>query len=292
MGSYRWAELPSTSHSLTVSEQRSLVDVTMQWLRFGLLTVLLWLDRGQSSPMLELGEEASQISILPYTFDLHPDTHKLHTTWEVAGASVSSICAFGTVSMVEVGWTGKDEELSSGNSWAVNCQQSYETHNQMEVEVDVTKFKVQPFRSYKVCISVDDYEMNWSVEPVCTHLFSFEKYVPYIPDMDTDKSNIKDQADLKDETVIKDDIIEPASDKSEREDKTIEIESVLKHQLSNIEHFVRDDFKTQYTELKEKIVEEFDLEGKILHSGGERSVVSVTFTICILLARTFLLNFL
>ena len=244
----------------------------------------MWLDRGQASPILEVGEENTEVTILPYTFDLHPDTHKLHTTWEVVGASVSSICAFGTVSMLEVGWTGKTEELSSGNSWAVNCQQSYETNNKMEVEVDVTKFKVQPFRSYKVCISVDDYEMSWTVQPVCTHLFSFEKYVPYNPD--TDQSSRADPADPKDDAVIKDDITEPASDKSEREDKTIEIESVLKHQLSNIEHFVSDDFKTQFTDLKEKIVEEFELEAKMLASGGERLVVSVTMTsiICVFLA--------
>ena len=104
------------------------------------------------------------------------------------------------------------------------------------------------------------------------------------------ETSSRDPAEIKDETVIKDDIIEPALDKSEIEDKTIEIESVLKHQLSDIEHFVRDDFKAQYSELTEKIVAEFELEGKMQHSSGERSVVSVTFTICILLTRTFLLN--
>ena len=191
--------------------------------------------------------------------------------------------------MMEVGYTGNTEELSSGNSWAVNCQPSYQEDNKMEVEVDVTKFKVQPFKSYKVCISLEDYEMNWSLEPVCTHLFSFEKYVPYNPDTELDNKS-KDPADLKDETVIDNNIIDPAIDKSEREDKTIEIESVLKHQLSDIEHFVRDDFKAQYSELTEKIVAEFELEGKMQHSCGERSVVSVTFTICILLTRLFLLN--
>ena len=47
----------------------------------------------------------------------------------------------------------------------------------------------------------------------------------------------KDETDLKDKTLVKDEIIEAAIE-SDIEDKTVEIESVLKHQLSNIEHFV------------------------------------------------------
>ena len=115
--------------------------------------------------------------------------------------------------------------------------------------------------------------------------------MPYNPDEQKEDTG-EDQADLKDETVIEEDIIKPALDNSEGDDKTVEIESVLKNQLSNIEHFVRDDFKAQYSQLAEKIVDEFELEGKMLHSCGERSVVSVTFTICVLLTRTFLLNLL
>ena len=264
--------------------------------RLLVLIILCWLDRGQTNPVIELEEEQrEQVTILPYTFDLNPSTHHLQTSWEVSGASVSSICAFGTVSMMEVGFTGKTEELSSGNSWAVTCQPSYDSsnsNNKMEVEVDVTKFKVQPFRSYKVCISLDDYEMNWLAEPVCTHLFSFEKYVPYNPDTEPEKTSSKDETDIKDETLVKDEIIEAAIE-SDIEDKTVEIESVLKHQLSNIEHFVRDDFKAQYNEITKEIVEEFELEEKMLNSGVERSArVSVTSAICILLSRTFLLNML
>jgi len=266
----------------------------MQWDRLLVLIFLCWLDRGQTNPVIEVEEEREQITILPYTFDLNPSTHHLQTSWEVAGASVSSICAFGTVSMMEVGFTGKTEELSSGNSWAVTCLPSYESanSNKMLVEVDVTKFKVQPFRSYKVCISLDDYEMNWLAEPVCTHLFSFEKYVPYNPDTEEPEETFSKETDIKDETLIKDEKIEAAIE-SDIEDKTVEIESVLKHQLSNIEHFVRDDFKAQYNEIEKVIVEEFQLEEKMLNSGVERSVrVSVTSAICILLSRTFLLNML
>merc|ERR1719384_1100706 len=124
--------------------------------------------------------------------------------------------------------------------------------------------------------------MNWLAEPVCTHLFSFEKYVPYNPDTEPEKTSSKDKTDLEDETLVKDEIIEAAIE-SDIEDKTVEIESVLKHQLSNIENFVRDDFKAQYNELKKEIVEEFQLEEKMLDSGAERSArVSVTSAICIL----------
>ena len=58
----------------------------------------------------------------------------------------------------------------------------------LQIDVDVTKFKVQSFKSYKVCISIDDYTMDYmdSAKPVCTHLFSFEKYVPYNPDDEVD----------------------------------------------------------------------------------------------------------
>jgi len=303
MGSSRQANLPSTSHTTRLSSPyiTARVDVTMQWDRLLVLIVLCWLGRVQTNPVLEVEEDREQITILPYTFDLNPDTHHLQTSWEVSGASVSSVCAFGTVSMMEVGFTGQTEELSSGNSWAVTCQPSYDSldSNKMEVEVDVTKFKVQPFRSYKVCISLDDYEFNWRGEPVCTHLFSFEKYVPYIPDTEQpEKSSSKDETDIKDETLIKAEKIEAAIE-SDSEDKTVEIESVLKHQLSNIEHFVRDDFKAQFNDVKKEMVEEFEvleeLEEKMLNSasGVERSVrVSVTSAICILLSRTLLLNML
>ena len=89
------------------------------------------------------------MTVLPYTFTLHPDTHQLHTTWEVAGASVSSVCAFGTVMMMEVGYTGDTQELSSGNSWAVNCQPSYQEDNKMEVNImTVREIFSDIFRKY------------------------------------------------------------------------------------------------------------------------------------------------
>ena len=74
---------------------------------------------------------------------------------------------------MELSWTGESKELSSGNSWAVNCEEGL--GDKMVIEVDVTKFRVQPFKSYKVCISLEDLPTD---SEVCTNLFSSEKYVP------------------------------------------------------------------------------------------------------------------
>merc|ERR1711890_113545 len=51
----------------------------------------------------------------------------------------------------------------------------------MIVEVDITKYRVQPFKSYKVCISLEDPTSGSYLRRVCTHLFSFERAVPYVP---------------------------------------------------------------------------------------------------------------
>merc|ERR1712060_835339 len=118
--------------------------------------------------------------VAPYNFSLDSSSHQLHTSWEVKGASVSFLCAFADFAMVEIGFTGKEQELSSGNSWAVQCEEQ-EFGDKMIVDVDITKYRVQPFKSYKVCISVEDPTSGSYLQRVCTHLFSFERAVPYVP---------------------------------------------------------------------------------------------------------------
>ena len=108
---------------------------------------------------------AVPVVVSPYTFSLDPDSHQLHTTWEVAGASASFLCAFADFAMVEIGFTGKEQViifplpvllpphppcpppqlLDSGNSWAVECLEQ-EVGDKMVVEVDITKYRVQPFK--------------------------------------------------------------------------------------------------------------------------------------------------
>ena len=107
---------------------------------------------------------------------------------------------------------------------------------------------------------------------------------------DTDIENLKSEMET---LVDKAEQIEAAIE-SDIEDKTVEIESVLKHQLSNIEHFVRDDFKAQYKkEMEEELEVLGEFEEKMQNSGVERSAhVSVISAICILLSRTLLQNML
>ena len=215
------------------------------------------------------------------------------------------------------------QELSSGYSVAVYCQESQSDLNKLQVsflinrpqniynlfslitfkyfqiDVDVTKFRVQPFRSYKVCISVDDYDYtaDYIAEPVCTHLFSFEKYVPYNPDMEVEVE--EDKSDLKEDRVSDDDIdinYVKSEKRVEEEEEVIEskqkeeevIESVLKQQLDNIENFVRDDFKVKYLELKDELIEK--VEDKILHTNSVENIngPKLTMIIPLILARTFL----
>merc|ERR1712072_349522 len=118
--------------------------------------------------------------VAPYNFSLDSSSHQLHTSWEVKGASVSFLCAFADFAMVEIGFTGKEQELNSGNSWAVQCEEQ-EVGDKMIVDVDITKYRVQPFKSYKVCISLEDPSSGSYLRRVCTHPFSFERAVPYVP---------------------------------------------------------------------------------------------------------------
>ena len=101
---------------------------------------------------------------------------------------------------MELSWTGESKELSSGNSWAVNCEEG-ELGDKMVIEVDVTKFRVQPFKSYKVCISLEDSPTDSHLGEVCTHLFSFEKYVPYVPDVE--EIELKEGSEIQIESLVK-----------------------------------------------------------------------------------------
>lgn len=152
----------------------------------------------------------------------------------------------------------------------------------IQVDVDVTKFRVEPFKSYKVCVSLDDYAMDWAAAPACTHLFSFEKYVPYIPDTEGKSETVSDESELVNSE--KQSELDRDKEKIENKQKVEEaeaIESVLKHQLSNIENFVRDDYKAKYLELKDELIEE--VEDKILHSSADK-MQAATIGLLILLS--------
>merc|ERR1712158_167773 len=207
------------------------------------------------------GSSASQDSdapqklwVAPYNFSLDSSSHQLHTSWEVKGASVSFLCAFADFALVEIGFTGKEQELSSGNSWAVQCEEQ-EVGDKMIVDVDITKYRVQPFKSYKVCISLEDPTSGSFLRRVCTHLFSFERAVPYVPTikkaeeavsakLSTEKQSEKseNESEVEEESENESDL------RSQEEERR---GSELQRVLEDTRHFVRDDFSKVERALEE-----------------------------------------
>ena len=229
---------------------------------------------------------------------------------------------------MELSWTGESKELCSGNSWAVNCEEGEqgEQGSKMVIEVDVTKFRVQPFRSYKVCIRLEDSHTKSHLNEVCTHLFSFEKYVPYVPEEEVEQIKTKEtlskeneESDLYNEAndtdaledisidipddvnIYRSDKVFPDGEKNNvtnfdniQKDhdisKTInsvgDMESVIKHQLGDIDNYVRDDFKSEFLELKHEIIEELDQ--KFIQSASNS--LKFHMGILVLLLSNLLLN--
>ena len=92
----------------------------------GVLTFrLIFLLRSvvESSIISEAGhmlyDETPHVTLVPYTFSLDSETHQLETTWMVTTDTmgdtgdirVSSICAYGTVTMMEIGWNGDSKVI-------------------------------------------------------------------------------------------------------------------------------------------------------------------------------------
>ena len=177
--------------------------------------------------------------------------------------------------MVEIGFTGKEQELDSGNSWAVQCEEQ-EVGDKMIVEVDITKYRVQPFKSYKVCISMDDPTSGSYLQRVCTHLFSFERAVPYVPTIE--KADEAVSATQSDE-------FEKESENEKESEKESELGSMeeersgsdLQRVLEDTRHFVRDDF----SKVERALEEPFFNRGTIL--GGPKEFFLTLGIVLILL---------
>merc|ERR1711934_786107 len=167
--------------------------------------------------------------------------------------------------MVEIGFTGKEQELSSGNSWAVQCEEQ-EFGDKMIVDVDITKYRVQPFKSYKVCISMDDPTSGSYLQRVCTHLFSFERAVPYVPTIE--KADEAVSATQSDE-------LEKESELGSMEEERSG--SDLQRVLEDTRHFVRDDF----SKVERALEEPFFDRGTIL--GGPKEFFLTLGIVLILL---------
>ena len=185
------------------------------------------------------------------------------------GASVSFLCAFADFAMVEIGFTGKEQELDSGNSWAVQCEEQ-EVGDKMIVEVDITKYRVQPFKSYKVCISLEDPTSGSFLRRVCTHLFSFERAVPYVPTIIKEaeeavsaKLSTEKQSE---ESEIESEVSEESENESDLRSQEEEERrgSELQRVLEDTRHFVRDDF----SKVERALEEPFNNKGSNLGSAN------------------------
>merc|ERR1712072_1326971 len=200
--------------------------------------------------------------VAPYNFSLDSSSHQLHTSWEVKGASVSFLCAFADFAMVEIGFTGKEHELNSGNSWAVQCEEQ-EVGDKMIVDVDITKYRVQPFKSYKVCISLEDPSSGSYLRRVCTHLFSFERAVPYVPTikkaeeavsakLSTEKQTEENnESEREGESENESEVEKESESDLRREEEAERRGSDLQRVLEDTRHFVRDDFSKVERALEE-----------------------------------------
>merc|ERR1712080_179195 len=211
---------------------------------FTMLLILLLLFSCHGSWASQDSQVPQKLWVAPYNFSLDSESHQLHTSWEVKGASVSFLCAFADFAMVEIGFTGKEQELNSGNSWAVQCEEQ-EVGDKMIVEVDITKYRVQPFKSYKVCISLEDPSSGSYLRRVCTHLFSFERAVPYVPTL-RKKAEEAISAKLSTQKQSKESENESGGKEEERGGK-----SDLQRVLEDTRHFVRDDFSKVERALEE-----------------------------------------
>merc|ERR1711915_754435 len=100
---------------------------------------------------------------------------------------------------------------------------------------------VQSFMSYKVCINLEEeYSSELAMEEVCTHLFSFEKSVPFIPDRDDRDIDIDTSKVLSDTQKF-------IQEKYKQlEDGVSNFGGSFSDEISDIEGFVEDDFRTSF----------------------------------------------
>merc|ERR1712203_916030 len=223
-------------------------DVGSTCVAMDMLLILLLVFSCHGSWASQDSQVPQKLWVAPYNFSLDSSSHQLHTSWEGKGASVSFFCAFADFAMVEIGFTGKEQELSSGNSWAVQCEEQ-EFGDKMIVDVDITKYRVQPFKSYKVCISVEDPTSGSYLRRVCTHLFPFERAVPYVPTIKKTEEAVSAKLSTENESEVEKESEDESDLRSQEEEERRGSE--LQRVLEDTRHFVRDDFSKVERALEE-----------------------------------------
>ena len=163
-----------------------------------------------------------------------------------------------------------------------------ELGDKMVVEVDVTKYRVQPFKSYKVCLSLEDPTMG-SLPRTCTHLFSFERAVPYIPEEKEEVEEVEEKVKEEVREVMRE-VVSEVKEKLETLSEVagrVSEERELWRALEDTENFVRDDFS--------KVERALGEEEQRRHGGQEEKkrhghsaavsltlpVITMVFTLCL-----------
>ena len=163
-----------------------------------------------------------------------------------------------------------------------------ELGDKMVVEVDVTKYRVQPFKSYKVCLSLEDPTMG-SLPRTCTHLFSFERAVPYIPEEKEEVEEVEEKVKEEVREVMRE-VVSEVKEKLETLSEfagRVSEERELWRALEDTENFVRDDFS--------KVERALGEEEQRRHGGQEEKkrhghsaavsltlpVITMVFTLCL-----------
>jgi hypothetical protein len=103
-----------------------------------------------------------------------------------------------------------------------------------------------------VCIGLEDSSTESHLDEVCTHLFSFEMYVPYVPHVENIEDDLVAEANIN---YLKSD-----SEMTLRtQERNIEFNRYLKTQLKNIENFVKDNYKSNFLNTDDKTELELSL---------------------------------
>merc|ERR1712210_57705 len=111
-------------------------------------------------------------------------------------------------------------------------------------------------KSYKVCISLADPASGSFLRRVCTHLFSFERAVPYVPTIIKEAeeavsaklSTEKQSKESENESEVSEESENESDLRSQEEERR---GSELQRVLEDTRHFVRDDFSKVERALEE-----------------------------------------
>jgi len=106
-------------------------------------------------------------------YSIEHKSHTLITTWQILNPSEDIVtCQTIDVEVYEVGLTGRLKKLVRGNT-EPSC---FVSGAEIVMRLDLTRYKIQPFRPYKLCMFIG--RVSYS-SAQCSPLFSLETFIPY-----------------------------------------------------------------------------------------------------------------